>query len=62
MDRKAKEALKHRHAVYNAWAKKNSRNIAIRFSLSKDRDILEKLNSVENITEYIRNLIRRDIG
>ncbi len=31
-------------------------------SLSKDSDIIEKLNSVENKTDYIRGLVRADIN
>jgi len=31
-------------------------------SLSKDSDIIDKLNSVENKTDYIRGLVRADIN
>lgn len=31
-------------------------------SLSKDGDIIDKLNSVENKTDYIRTLVRADIN
>lgn len=43
------------------WNKNHSRCINIRFSLENDKDVLEKIDSMPNKAEYIRNLIRNDI-
>ena len=42
--------------------KKNTRQIKLKLMKSTDADVLAKLDSVENKTGYIRELIRKDIG
>lgn len=37
------------------------KTIGIRLNTEKDADILEKLEAIENKTDYIRNLIRKDM-
>lgn len=36
--------------------------VGLSFSLTKDADILDKLESVDNKTDYIRTLVRADIN
>ena len=43
------------------WRKANLKAISIRFDISDDADILQKLGSVPNKTDYLRKLIRADI-
>ena len=51
-------------AQKRAQAKYDNRNtiwISLKFNMKTDRDILEKLDSVENRQGYIKELIRQDI-
>lgn len=41
--------------------KANRVRFDVSFSKSKDEDVIAKLSSVENKTDYIRKLIRNDI-
>lgn len=43
------------------WLAKNSIKLTIRFMAESDRDVIERLNSVPNKTDYLRKLIRADI-
>ena len=43
------------------WKKANLRQIKFSFNRTGDKDVLDKLDSVENKTEYVRELIRDDI-
>lgn len=43
------------------WKKANLRQIKFSFNRTGDKDVLDKLDSVENKTEYVRELIREDI-
>ena len=45
-------------AKYDA---KNTKQIMLKFNLKTDKDILMKLDSVENKQGYIKDLIREDI-
>ena len=45
----------------NAWKKKNTRCINVRYNLEVDKEILDKLDSVPNKADYIRQLILNDI-
>lgn len=36
--------------------------ISVRYNIETDRDILEKLDSVPNKADYIRQLIKQDIA
>lgn len=57
-----KQALKAAETQRNEWRKENTRCINVRFNIENDRDILEKLDSVPNKAEYIRQLIKQDIA
>lgn len=43
------------------WRKANTKIVTVRFRLEEDKNVLEKLDSVANKTDYIRNLIINDI-
>ena len=43
------------------WAKENTKLVNFRFNLETDKEILDKLNSVPNKTEYVKGLIVEDI-
>lgn len=43
------------------WLAKNSVKLTIRLMAESDKDVIERLNSVPNKTDYIRTLIRSDI-
>lgn len=43
------------------WNKNHTRCINVRFNAATDKDILERLDQVENKTDYIRKLIQQDI-
>lgn len=45
----------------NNWKREHNRMISIRYNIEKDKDILEKLDSVPNKADYIRQLIKEDI-
>ena len=53
-----KESQKRASAKYD---KKNSRYFSLKFVIHTDGDIIEKLDSVENKNDYIRQLIREDL-
>lgn len=42
--------------------KLNSKTFLFRFHKIKDRDIIDKLESVGNKSKYIKNLIRQDMS
>lgn len=44
------------------WQKENTINLHIRFFSKGDADVIEKLGSVPNKADYIRQLIREDIA
>ena len=46
----------------NKWDAANTRRVYLKFSLNRDRAILDKLDSVENKVGYIRKLINEDLG
>ena len=43
------------------WKRENTTRLCLRFSNSKDSDVLEKLNSVTSKKAYIADLIRKDM-
>lgn len=45
----------------NKWIKENTRPIRLNLNNKTDNDIIEKLDSVPNKTDYIRMLVRNDI-
>lgn len=48
-------------AYISDWHKENTKIIPVRLNLDGDRDIFDKLNSVDNKSGYIKELIRKDI-
>lgn len=44
------------------WNKANTRRMVLTWMLKSDADVLAKLDSVPNKTDYIRQLIRADIA
>lgn len=43
------------------WDKENIRRFALKVAKNTEKDILEKLESQENVNGYIKRLIREDI-
>lgn len=43
------------------WLAKNSIKLTIRLMVESDKDVIERLGSIKNKTDYIRQLIRADI-
>ena len=43
------------------WVKNHYRVFVVKINRAKDNDIVEKLESQENITSYISDLIRKDM-
>lgn len=39
---------------------KKLKTYIIRYRIDQDADVIERLNGVENVTDYIRKLVRRD--
>lgn len=52
------EALKRAQDKYTA----KIRTFAVRLNTEKDAEIVAKLESVDNVTDYIRQLVARDLG
>ena len=57
----AKERKKATLERGSRWQKENTRCINVRYHLKNDAEILEKLDSVPNKGNYIRQLILADI-
>lgn len=53
------EARKRANAKWNAKALKK---ITLQFNKTNDADVLRKMDSVPNKTDYVRQLVREDIG
>jgi uncharacterized protein (DUF1778 family) len=51
------EAQKRAKKVYD----KKTKELFLRLRLNQDRDVIQRLDEVPNKTEFIRELIRRDI-
>jgi len=43
------------------WQARHTTKITLRFNNERDRDIIEKLQSQQNKTDYLRRLVRDDI-
>ena len=56
-----KQREKNDQAARERWRKANTKIVTVRFRLEEDKNVLEKLDSVANKTDYIRNLIINDI-
>ena len=51
-----------RTQIQNRYDAKNRKTFSIKLNLNYDMDVIEKLQSVESINGYIRQLIRDDIA
>lgn len=47
--------------IQQKYDKDNTRRFGLKLNLSTDNDIIKKLEEVESIQGYIKELIRRDI-
>lgn len=55
------ERKKARTNTIENWKKANTTTFTIRLFNSTDAEVIEKIRSVENKTDYIRQLILKDI-
>ena len=46
----------------NEYAKEHYKRFQLLLSRDKDKDIIEKLNSVHSKSAYVKELIRKDLG
>lgn len=51
------EAQKRAKARYD----RKTKELVLRFRLNQDRDVIQRLDEVPNKTEFVRELVRRDI-
>ena len=56
-----RQAVKNHTAAQNRWNAANTKIVNVRFNITDDSDVLQKLSSVPNKTDYLRKLIRADI-
>lgn len=56
------ELEKNIKAANNRYKKENYRNLMLRVSKKYEADVIEKLESVDNIRQYVIRLIREDIA
>lgn len=59
MERKTTEARRRATAKYDA---EHTKRISLKLNLGTDADILAKLDEVDSVQGYIKELIRKDIG
>lgn len=51
-----------KHTQYmNSWRSKTKKGYSFYFDIEKDKDIIAKLESEKQKTDYVRNLILQDI-
>lgn len=55
------EQRKHSLRVSQAKYQRKLKSFLLRFRKKEDADVIVRLQSVENITDYIRGLVRTDI-
>lgn len=55
----SEEYEKRKREYIKRYQKKNYVNISFKVRIDEDHDIIEKLNSVPNKSEYIKDLIRK---
>ena len=53
--------MRNKQLYDNNYRKENYRSYAFRFRFDRDAKIIEKLESVENKVEYLRQLIAEDV-
>jgi len=56
------EQRRNKNARGDEWNKENTKRVYIRLNQHTDADILEKLDSLDNVQGYIKSLIRADIA
>lgn len=56
----SEEYEKRKREYIKRYQKKNYVNISFKVRIDEDHDIIEKLNSVPNKSEYIKDLIRKN--
>ena len=62
LEEKGNKMEKFNQSQYiNEWKRINNKQYAFRFNKESDKDVIEKLDSKEDKTDYIRQLIRKDI-
>lgn len=52
---------KNQTACHERWLKANTKIVNVRFNVENDKLVLDKLSSVDNKADYIRQLILADI-
>lgn len=52
--------MENKKAYIAKWQKESTKIIPVRLNLSRDRDILTKLDAVPSKSGYIKKLIRKD--
>lgn len=62
IDKKTGKTYASTMKATSKWQKKHIRQVKVNFNLDTDSDVLAKLDSVPNRTEYLRDLIRADIA
>lgn len=53
---------KKRKKYLDYYQKDNYQTYCIRFNLNNDKEIIKKLETIPNKTEYIRKLINKDLA
>lgn len=62
-EKKTPEEVAERKKTYdNKYRQENYRNLPLRVSKKYEADVIEKLESVDNIRQYVIRLIREDIA
>lgn len=56
------EVAERKKAYDNKYRQENYRNLPLRVSKKYEADVLEKLDRVDNIRQYVIRLIREDIA
>ena len=57
----SKETIQKNIERSKEWNKTNLKSVTIQFNKVSDKDVINRLNQVPNKTDYIRQLIRKDI-
>lgn len=55
------QARKARNRRASKWGEKNLKTTILKFHKVNDKEVIDKLDSVDNKTDYVRTLIKNDI-
>ncbi len=55
------ETRKKKSQYISKWMSQNTMAVQIRINRNKEQDLLEYMSTIENKSEYIKSLIRRDM-